>query len=127
MHKPTSENRNISISGTEIQIDYPDLTRKQILLLLSLSAYAIIKHQPETFNKGAERTRNPKQKNWNQLEDSNTKTSELLLCWVIKKTYYYLIFFERYRYEFGLFWFSLVLWYIKHCWLFNAKSGLFIY
>ena len=29
--------------------------------------------------------------------------------------------------EFGLVWFSLVLWYIHHCRLFNAKSSLYIY
>ena len=29
--------------------------------------------------------------------------------------------------SFGLVWFGLVLWYIKHCWLFNAKSSLYIY
>ena len=24
-------------------------------------------------------------------------------------------------------WFGLVLWHINHCWLFNAKSSLYIY
>ena len=28
---------------------------------------------------------------------------------------------------YGLVWFGLVLWHINHCWLFNAKSSLYIY
>ena len=34
---------------------------------------------------------------------------------------------SSYRLKFDLVWFGLVLWYITHCWLFNAKSCFYIY
>ena len=41
--------------------------------------------------------------------------------------FYVRLFLFLYSCFFSLVWFGLVLWHINHCWLFNAKSGLFIH